>query len=56
MRDVFLDMSKALNKVWHDGLLLKLSLTGISGNILKLLGDFLYCSKHRVVLNGEHSS
>ena len=29
---------------------------GISGYLLKLLGDFLYCHKQRVVLNGQHSS
>ena len=27
-----------------------------SGKLLKLLGDFLYCQKQRVVLNGKHSS
>ena len=40
----------------HEGLLLKLSLNGISGNLLKLLRDFLYCRKQRVVLNGQTSS
>ena len=29
---------------------------GISGYLFKLLGDFLYCHKQRVVLNGQHSS
>ena len=32
------------------------SLNGISGNLLKLLGDFLCCRKQRAVLNGQHSS
>ena len=45
MRGVFLDISKAFDKVWHEGLLLKLSLNGISGNLVKLLLDFLYCRK-----------
>ena len=36
VRGVFLDISKAFDKVWHEGLLLKLSLNGISGNLLKL--------------------
>ena len=40
----------------HERLLLKLSLNGISGNLLKLLRDFLYCRKQRVVLNGQNSS
>ena len=56
VRGVFLDISKAFDKVWHEGLLLKLSLNGISGNLLKLLRDFLYCRKQRVVLNGQNSS
>ena len=53
---VFLDISKAFDKVWHEGLFLKLSLNGISGNLLNLLRDFLYCCKQRVVLNGQNSS
>ena len=56
VRGVFLDKSKAFDKVWHEGLLLNLSLNTISGNILKLLGDLLYCCKQRVVLNGQYSS
>ena len=32
------------------------SLNGIFGNLLKILGDFLYCHKQRVVLNGQHTS
>ena len=31
-------------------------LNGISGNLLKLLGDFQYCRKQRVVRNGRHLS
>ena len=38
---VFLDISKAFDKVWHDGIILKLTQNGISGNLLKLLRDFL---------------
>ena len=56
VRGVFLDISKAFDKVWHDGLLLKLSLNGISEKLSKLLRDFLYCCKQRVVLNGQSSS
>ena len=56
VRGVFLDISKVFDKVWHEGLLLKLSLNCISGNLLKLLCDFLYCRKQRVVLNGQNSS
>ena len=55
-RGVFLDMSKAFDKVWHEGLLFKLKQNGISGNLLNVITDFLYQRKQRVVLNGQHSS
>ena len=53
---VFLDISKVFDKVWHEGLLLKLNRNGISGNHFNLLRDFFSCWKQRVVLNGQHSS
>ena len=53
VKGVFLDISKAFNKVWHEGLLFKLNQNGISGNLLR---DFLPCHKERVVVNGQHSS
>ena len=40
VRSVFLDISKALGKVWHKGLLFKLKSMGISGefcNFLKII-------------------
>ena len=56
VRGVFLDISKAFDKVWHEGLVLKLNQNDISGNLLNLLHDFLPCRKQRVVPNGQHSS
>ena len=41
VRSVFLDMSKAFHKVWHEGVLFQLSQNGISRNLLELLTDFL---------------
>ena len=38
---VFLDISKAFDKVWHDGVIFKLTQNDISGNLLNLLRDFL---------------
>ena len=56
VRGVFLDISKTFDKVWHEGLLLKLTQNGISGNLLNLLRDFISCRKQQVVLNGQCSS
>ena len=56
VRGVFLDISKAFDKVWHDGLIFKLQENGISGNLLKVLKHFLTNRKQRVVLHGQSSS
>ena len=53
VRAVFLDISKAFNKEWHEGLLFKLMQNGICGNILKLFKSSLHNKKRRVVLNGS---
>ena len=52
VRGVFLDISKAFDKVWHIGLLFK---AGVEGQLLALLKDYLYNRKQRVVLNGQTS-
>ena len=54
-RAVFLDISKAIGKVWHEGLLFKLKSSGISGDLLKLIQSFLSGRQHRVVPNGKNS-
>ena len=56
VRGVFLDISKAFNKVWHKGLIYKLKQNGVAGNLLKTLADFLKDRKQRVVLNGQNST
>ena len=53
---VFLNISKAFDKVWHKDLLQKLRENGIKGPLLNVLADFLSSRKQRVVLNGQHSS
>ena len=55
VKGVFLDISKALNKVWHKGLIYKLKQNGVAGNLLNTLANFLKSSKQRVVLNGQNS-
>ena len=56
VRAVFLDISKAFDKVWHDGLIFKLSQNGISGSLLRLFQNYLSNRKQCVVLNGSHSN
>ena len=54
-RGVFLDISKAFDRVWHDGLIFKLKSFGVSGSLLSLLRNFLSGRFQRVVLNGQTS-
>ena len=56
VRSVFLDISKAFDKVWHEGLPYKLRSMGISGNLYKLLENYLSGRLQRVLLNGQTSS
>ena len=55
-RGVFLDLSEAFAKVWHEGLLFKLKNNGINGNVFQLLESFPYNRRQRVVLNDQSSS
>ena len=55
MRGVFLDISKAFDKVWYSGLLFKLQAYGVEGQLLALLKDYLHNHKQRVALNGQTS-
>ena len=52
---VFLDIYKAFDKVWNEGLIFKLKQNGISGNLLKFFEIYLQNRKQRVVLNGFYS-
>ena len=56
VRGVFLDLSKAFDKVWHEGLLYKLKNNGIIGNAFQLIESFLHNRRQSVVLNGQFSS
>ena len=39
--ECYLDISKVFDKVWHEGLILKLKQNAISSSLLDLLCDFL---------------
>ena len=56
VRSVFLDISKAFDKVWHEEIIFKLKQNGISDDLLNILSDFLRNRKQRVTLNGQSSS
>ena len=56
VRSVFLEMSKAFDKVWHEGLLYELKSMGISGELYDLLENYLSGRLQRVILNGQTSS
>jgi hypothetical protein len=55
IRVVFLDISKAFDRVWHKGLLHKLKASGITGRLLDWLKDYLTERQQRVIVNGVHS-
>ena len=52
LRAVFLDISRAFDKVWADGLIFKLRRIGIEGDMLKILTSFLSDRVQRVTLDG----
>ena len=55
MRGVFLDSSKAFDKVWHNGLLYKLKRMGICSKYFGLIESFLSDRSQRALLNGQTS-
>ena len=55
MRGVFLDLSKAFDKVWQDGIIFKLKAYGVEDELLSLLKNYLENREQRVVLNGQTS-
>ena len=53
---VFLDFSKAFDKVAHRKLCYKLSLLGIRGPIIEWIKDFLSNRTQKLLMNGEESN
>ena len=52
---LFLDVSSAFNKVWHNGLLAKLGQIGVNGTFHDILGSYLTDRKQIVVVDGKKS-
>ena len=50
------DISKAFDKVWHQGLLFKLKSYDVEGSLFCLLENYLENRKQRVILHGQCSS
>ncbi len=50
---VFLDITKAFDKVYHDGLLFKLEQFGITWNLLAWFKSYLSGRRQRVVIDGR---
>ena len=55
-RGVFLDMSKAFDKVRHEGLLFKLKRYGANGELYNILKNYLQIRKQSIILNVLYSS
>ena len=56
VRIVFCDVSKAFDRVWHEGLLYKLAKIGIGGKLLEFCKNFLSDRSHQcVIVDGQQS-
>ena len=53
---VFLDISKAFDRVWHKGLIFKLKEFGITGGLLGWFIDYLKDRCQGVIINGKFSN
>jgi len=53
---VFLDISKAFDRVWHRGLIFKLKCIGIKGPLLSWFEDYLSSRQQKVVFCGQEST
>ena len=53
---VFLDVSKAFDRVWQKGLIFKLKQNDIDGELLEWISDYLSGRKQKVVIRNTSSS
>ena len=51
-----MDISKAFDRVWHEGLICKIKSIGVTSLPLELIQSFLSHRFQRVVLNGQSST
>ena len=56
VRFVFCDISKAFDRVWHEGIIFKLRQYGISDQIINWVENYLLNRKQKVVLDGYTSA
>ena len=52
---IFIDLQKAFDSVWHDGMLIRLADLGVEGQFIKLISDFLSNRMIRIKVNGHIS-
>ena len=55
VRAVFCDVSKAFDRVWREGLFLKLKAAGVTGKVLAWFKSYLSDRKQRIILPGVTS-
>ena len=55
VRSCFLDISKAFDKVWHEGLIYNMDTMGFTCNLLRLLQSFLSNRSPSVTINDQTS-
>ena len=55
VRAVFLDKSKAFDRVWHRFLIVKLRSIGVEENLFNWLISYLSCRKQRAIIKELHS-
>jgi hypothetical protein len=55
VRVVFLDISKAFDRVWHAGLLEKLKALGVRNPLLMWIESYLKGRKQRVIIDSQSS-
>ena len=56
VQGAFLDISSAFDKVWHNGLIAKLSQIGIDGSLATFFKSYLSNRKQCVIIEGEKST